>query len=181
MLGIDSALIRPLQCAFHFDVSSRAPTPACSPVGRIRSLSLALVYARSWVTRHRCAVGGGPPVQSRPPGRPEPLEGEREPMPTVADSVDAFVGGDTHVDECVRGSPVGAVLGQITIDNDEDGYAELVTWILRAGALRAVPGRVGGDPQLRRGFAGRWKRRDQGCRGRAPLARRTRPAGQVRP
>ena len=54
-------------------------------------------------------------------------------MPTVADSVDAVVGGDTHVDTtslCVV-SPVGAVLDQITIDNDEQGYAEVVTWILR--------------------------------------------------
>lgn len=61
------------------------------------------------------------------------LEGERELMPTVADSVDAVVGGDTHVDTtslCVV-SPVGAVLDQITIDNDEQGYAEVVTWILR--------------------------------------------------
>ena len=44
-------------------------------------------------------------------------------MPTVADSVDAVIGGDTHVDTtslCVV-SPVGALLGQITIDNDEDG------------------------------------------------------------
>lgn len=54
-------------------------------------------------------------------------------MPTVADSVDAVIGGDTHVDTtslCVV-SPVGALLGQITIDNDEDGYAQLVTWILQ--------------------------------------------------
>lgn len=54
-------------------------------------------------------------------------------MPTVADSVDAVVGGDTHVDTtslCVV-SPVGAVIDQITIDNDEDGYEEAVTWILR--------------------------------------------------
>src|SRR6478609_2162759 len=54
-------------------------------------------------------------------------------MPTVADSVDAVVAGDTHVDTtslCVV-SPVGAVLDEITIDNDEQGYAEVVTWILR--------------------------------------------------
>lgn len=54
-------------------------------------------------------------------------------MPTVADSVDAVVGGDTHVDTtslCVV-SPVGAVLDQITIDNDEDGYDQAVTWILQ--------------------------------------------------
>ena len=54
-------------------------------------------------------------------------------MPTVADSVDAVVGGDTHVDTtslCVA-SPVGAVLGQITIENDEAGYAQVVTWILQ--------------------------------------------------
>lgn len=54
-------------------------------------------------------------------------------MPTLADSVDAVVGGDTHVDTtslCVV-SPVGAVLDQITIDNDEDGYDQAVTWILQ--------------------------------------------------
>lgn len=54
-------------------------------------------------------------------------------MPTVADSVDAVVGGDTHVDTtslCVV-SPVGAVIDQITIDNDEDGYDQAVTWILQ--------------------------------------------------
>jgi transposase len=51
----------------------------------------------------------------------------------VADSVDAVVGGDTHVDTtslCVV-SPVGAVLAQITIDNDEDGYEQAITWILQ--------------------------------------------------
>lgn len=55
-------------------------------------------------------------------------------MPTVADSVDAVVGGDTHVDTtslCVV-SPVGAVLAEMTIDNDEDGYARVVTWILKS-------------------------------------------------
>ena len=55
-------------------------------------------------------------------------------MPTVADSVDAVVGGDTHVDTtslCVV-SPVGAVIDQITIDNDEDGYARAITWMLQS-------------------------------------------------
>jgi len=56
------------------------------------------------------------------------------PMPTVAQAVDAVVGGDTHVDTtslCVV-SPVGAVLAEITIDNDEDGYGAAVTWILQS-------------------------------------------------
>lgn len=54
-------------------------------------------------------------------------------MPTVADSVDAVIGGDTHVDTTSLSvvSPVGAVIEQITIDNDEQGYAQVVTWILR--------------------------------------------------
>ncbi len=54
-------------------------------------------------------------------------------MPTVAQTVDAVVGGDTHVDTtslCVV-SPVGAVLAEITIDNDEEGYDAAVTWILQ--------------------------------------------------
>ena len=54
-------------------------------------------------------------------------------MPTVAHFVDAVVGGDTHVDTtslCVV-SPVGAMLAEITIDNDEDGYAQAVTWVLQ--------------------------------------------------
>lgn len=54
-------------------------------------------------------------------------------MPTLADSVDAVVGGDTHVDTtslCVV-SPAGAMVGEITIDNDEDGYDQAITWILQ--------------------------------------------------
>ena len=54
-------------------------------------------------------------------------------MPRVAHFVDAVVGGDTHVDTtslCVV-SPVGAMLAEITIDNDEDGYAQAVTWVLQ--------------------------------------------------
>jgi transposase len=54
-------------------------------------------------------------------------------MSRVAHFVDAVVGGDTHVDTtslCVV-SPVGAVLAEITIDNDEDGYAQAVTWVLQ--------------------------------------------------
>jgi len=55
-------------------------------------------------------------------------------MLRVAHFVDAVVGGDTHVDTtslCVV-SPVGAVLAEITIDNDEDGYAQAVTWVLQS-------------------------------------------------
>lgn len=54
-------------------------------------------------------------------------------MPTVAQIVDAVVAGDTHVDTtslCVA-SPVGAVLEHLTIDNDEDGFEQAVTWILK--------------------------------------------------
>ena len=104
-------------------------------------------------------------------------------MPTVADSVDAVVGGDTHVDTtslCVA-SPVGAVLAEITIENDEAGYAQAVTWVLQTVPTGAVPGRVGGHPQLRRGVVpGAGGRRDSGGRGRAALPRGAGPAGQVR-
>lgn len=55
-------------------------------------------------------------------------------MLTVAQIVDAVVAGDTHVDttSLCTASPVGAIGEHLTIDNDEDGYAQAVTWILQS-------------------------------------------------
>jgi transposase len=53
-------------------------------------------------------------------------------MPTVAEVVDAVIGGDTHVDTtslCLC-SPAGAVLGELTFDNDVQGFEEAVSWVL---------------------------------------------------
>lgn len=52
-------------------------------------------------------------------------------MSMVAEVVDVVVGGDTHKDTHALEmlSPVGASLARLSIDNDEDGYAEAVAWI----------------------------------------------------
>lgn len=53
-------------------------------------------------------------------------------MPTLADVVDVVVGGDTHVDTvtlCMV-SAVGAVIEGKTFDNDPDGHADAIGWVL---------------------------------------------------
>ena len=55
-------------------------------------------------------------------------------MSTVAEVVDAVVGGDTHVDTvslCLM-DRVGGVIGELTVANDGEGHAEAITWILQA-------------------------------------------------
>lgn len=52
-------------------------------------------------------------------------------MSTVAETVDAVIGGDTHVDTTSLAvmTPAGAVTGEITIDNDPEGYQQAIAWI----------------------------------------------------
>ena len=67
-------------------------------------------------------------------------------MPMVAEIVDAVVGGDTHRDthtlEMV--TPVGATISTLTIDNDDAGFVEALTWIVdQAPGGRVVVGLEG--------------------------------------
>jgi transposase len=52
-------------------------------------------------------------------------------MPVIAEVVDAVVGGDTHRDthalELV--APTGATITTLTVDNDDNGYVEVLAWI----------------------------------------------------
>lgn len=52
-------------------------------------------------------------------------------MTTVAEVVDAVIGGDTHSDTHALEltSPIGAVIAQIEVGNDADGYARAIEWI----------------------------------------------------
>jgi transposase len=67
-------------------------------------------------------------------------------MSTVADAVDAVVGGDTHVDTvslCVM-DRAGGVIGELTVANDGEGHGEALTWILhRVPSARLVIGLEG--------------------------------------
>ena len=53
-------------------------------------------------------------------------------MPILAERVDAVVGIDTHRDthEVEIAHPTGAPIATCRIDNDTDGYAQLLAWIL---------------------------------------------------
>lgn len=53
-------------------------------------------------------------------------------MPLVAEVVDAVVGGDTHRDSHALEltAPTGATLATLTVDNDDNGYAEVLAWIV---------------------------------------------------
>ncbi len=53
-------------------------------------------------------------------------------MPILAERVDAVVGIDTHRDthEAEIAHPTGAPIATCRIDNDTDGYAQLLAWIL---------------------------------------------------
>ncbi len=53
-------------------------------------------------------------------------------MPILAERVDAVVGIDTHRDthEVEIAHPTGAPIAPCRIDNDTDGYAQLLAWIL---------------------------------------------------
>ncbi len=67
-------------------------------------------------------------------------------MMTLADVVDAVVGGDTHRDthalEMV--APGGATIAVLSIANDEDGFAEAIAWIAeQAPGPRIVVGLEG--------------------------------------
>ena len=73
----------------------------------------------------------------------ETLDGNEQQRPAL---LDAAVGGDTHRDthslEMVSG--IGAVLSTITIDNDADGYAAVIEWMLEhAPGPRVVIGLEG--------------------------------------
>ncbi len=52
-------------------------------------------------------------------------------MPLVAEVVDAVVGGDTHRDTHAleMTAPTGARIATLTVDNDDQGYAEVLAWI----------------------------------------------------
>jgi transposase len=67
-------------------------------------------------------------------------------MSTVADAVDAVVGGDTHVDTislCLM-NPVGGVMDELTVGNDGEGHGAALTWILqRVPSARLVIGLEG--------------------------------------
>ena len=54
-------------------------------------------------------------------------------MPRVADVVDAVIGGDTHSEfhQLEIATPVAAPIAVITVDNDELGFAEAISWITR--------------------------------------------------
>lgn len=52
-------------------------------------------------------------------------------MPTVAETIDAVIGGDTHVDTTSLAlvTPAGAVTGELTIDNTLEGFQQAIAWI----------------------------------------------------
>ena len=68
-------------------------------------------------------------------------------MPIVADVVDAVVGGDTHADShtlVMVAAPSGGRIGMRSVDNDADGYAAAVSWIVeQAPGPRLVIGLEG--------------------------------------
>jgi transposase len=68
-------------------------------------------------------------------------------VPIVADVVDAVVGGDTHADShtlVMVAAPSGGRIGMRSVDNDADGYAAAVSWIVeQAPGPRLVIGLEG--------------------------------------
>lgn len=52
-------------------------------------------------------------------------------MSTVAETVDAVIGGDTHVDTTSLAvlTPAGAVTGELTVVNDPEGFQQAIAWI----------------------------------------------------
>jgi transposase len=52
-------------------------------------------------------------------------------MSSVAEVVDAVIGGDTHSEfhQLEIATPTGAPIATITIDNDESGFAQAIDWI----------------------------------------------------
>ena len=64
----------------------------------------------------------------------------------IAEVIDAVVGGDTHRDthtlELV--GPTGATIATVMVDNDDNGYAEVLAWIVEnAPGPRVIVGLEG--------------------------------------
>lgn len=67
-------------------------------------------------------------------------------MPSVAEVVDAVVGGDTHRDTHAleMTAPTGATIATLAIDNDEAGFAKALAWIVEhAPGARVLVGLEG--------------------------------------
>ena len=67
-------------------------------------------------------------------------------MPSVAEVVDAVVGGDTHRDTHAleMTAPTGATIATLDIDNDEAGFAKALAWIVEhAPGARVLVGLEG--------------------------------------
>lgn len=63
-------------------------------------------------------------------------------MPLIAKVVDAVVGGDTHALKLT--APTGATIATLTVDNDRNGYAEVLAWIAEhAPGPRVIVGLAG--------------------------------------